>query len=377
MSFQALLVVSKDDATVHPLKQVLSGFGLSVQCCSHSGAMGRLKGQKFDAVVVDFDDPAAATLILQQAYKASSGASAITAALLSDKTKVRIAFRAGANFVLYKPITAEQAEVSLRAAVAIMKRERRRSLRVPVQAPVWLRSDAGEEIEGIMLMLSENGMEVMASQPQAAFAQFTFRFSLPGGGSEISGRCELAWSNPNGQAGARFLDLAEEFRSGVKKWIASSAQAMPPDALEPIMQCKLTDLSLGGCYVETRSPFPERAGVVLCLKLSNMEVQCEGVVRVMHPGLGMGIVFASHTQEQRDQVHRFIDFLSSRPGTTPELQVLPGTAGTVAVADEMPAPGSGEFEDPLLELLRNHESLNQDEFLEELRQQRRTAEVVS
>ena len=46
-----------------------------------------------------------------------------------------------------------------------------------------------------------------------------------------------------------------------------------------------------------------------------MEVQCEGVVRVMHPGLGMGIVFASHTQAQRDQVHKFIDFLTSRPGT--------------------------------------------------------------
>ena len=81
-------------------------------------------------------------------------------------------------------------------------------------------------------------------------------------------------------------------------------------------------------------PFPERVGVVLCLKLSNMEVQCEGIVRVMHPGLGMGIVFASHTQEQRDQVHRFIDFLSSRPGTAPELQVLPGTAGMVAVDED-------------------------------------------
>lgn len=375
MSFQALLVVTRDDATVAPLKQVLTGFGLSVQLCSHSSALGRLKGQKFDAVVVDFDDPASATLILQQAYQASAGSSSITAALLSDKTKVRIAFRAGANFVLYKPVTVEQAEVSLRAAVAIMKRERRRSLRVPVQAPAWLKKDDGQEIEGIMLMLSENGMEVMVSQPQIQGAQFNFHFSLPEGGSEISGRCEIAWANTNGQSGVRFIDLAEDFRVGLKKWIAVSAETMPHEALEPVLQCKLTDLSLGGCYVETRSAFPERMGVVLSLKLSNMEVQCEGVVRVMHPATGMGIVFASHTQEQRDQVHRFIDFLSSRPGTTPELQVLPGSSGMVAVEDDMPSPG--EFEDPLLELLRNHENLNQEEFLEELRQQRRTAEAVS
>jgi len=328
-------------------------------------------------VVVDFDDPASAALILQEAYKASSGSSAITAALLNDKTKVRIAFRAGANFVLYKPISVEQAEVSLRAAIAIMKRERRRSLRVPVQAPVWLKTDIGHEVEGIMLMLSENGMELMASEPQMQGAQYDFHFSLPEGGSEINGRCEIAWANPNGQSGVRFLDLAEEFRVGVKKWIASSAQNLPQEALEPVLHCKLTDLSLGGCYVETQSPFPERVGVVLCLKLSNMEVQCEGVVRVMHPALGMGIIFASHTQEQRDQVHRFIDFLSSRPGTAPELQVLPGTAGIVAVADDMMSSGSSEYDDSLLELLHNHENLSQEDFLDELRQQRRTAEVVS
>jgi hypothetical protein len=175
----------------------------------------------------------------------------------------------------------------------------------------------------------------------------------------------------------RFIDLAEEFRVGVKKWIETSAQNMPQEALERVTQCKLTDLSLGGCYVETQSPFPERVSVVLCLKLSNMEVQCEGVVRVMHPGLGMGIVFASHTQEQRDQVHRFIDFLTSRPGTAPELQVLPGTGGIMTVSDDVLDTGSNEFDDPLLELLHNHENLSQEEFLGELRQQRRTAEAVS
>jgi hypothetical protein len=88
-------------------------------------------------------------------------------------------------------------------------------------------------------------------------------------------------------------------------------------------------------------------------------------------------VFASNTQEQRDQVHRFIDFLSSRPGTTPELQVLPGTSGMVELPEDMQQLGTSEFEDPLLELLRNHESLNQEEFLDELKHQRRTAEVVS
>jgi len=36
-----------------------------------------------------------------------------------------------------------------------------------------------------------------------------------------------------------------------------------------------------------------------------------------------------------------------------------------------------ELEDPLLELLRSHESLSQDEFLQKLRQQRGSEEVTS
>jgi len=376
MNFLALLVTT-DDAAIKPLKQVLSGFGLSVQVCNHMGALGRLRTDKFDAVVVDFDDPATASLVLQHAYKASSGSNAITAALLTDRGKVRAAFAAGANFVLYKPISTQHTEASLRAAIAMMKRERRRSLRVPVQAPVWLRRESDEgEIEGILLCLSDSGMEVVASQNLAASAAIGFRFDLPGGGSEIVGRAEVAWANPNGQAGARFIEIAEDMRAGVKKWVLSNAQLLPPESLESISQCKLSDLSLGGCYVETQSPFPERASIVLCLKVANLEVQAEGVVRVMHPGAGMGIEFASATEEQREQVHSFIDFLASRPGVTPELHAIP----LASVSNEAPLQEqtpSSEFEDPLLDLIRHHESYSQEEFLRELRQQRSTAEVVS
>ena len=54
-----------------------------------------------------------------------------------------------------------------------------------------------------------------------------------------------------------------------------------------------------------------------------MEVQAEGMVRVMHPESGMGIEFASGTAEQREQVETFINFLTSRPGTLPQLLITP------------------------------------------------------
>ena len=373
MTFQALLV-SKDEEAAAVLEPVLSGFGLGTHGCSYPDALVRLGEQKFDAVIVDFDDPHSAALVLQNASAAASGNHAITIALLSDKTKVRNVFGAGANFVLYKPISEAQAQASLRAATALIKRERRRSFRVPVQVPLQLRVQNGPESEAILLDLSEGGMDVLAAQPLYPSAEVSGRFTLPGTETEIEPHGEVAWANPNGQSGVRFTNVAEPLRNILRDWVAANAPELPPDDPEPVSQCKLTDLSPGGCYVETTSPFPEHSGIVLTLCVEDMEVQAEGMVRVMHPEFGMGIEFATRTAEQRQKVESFIEFLTSRPGVMPELSITP-RALTAGREYDDPAASGEELEDPLLELLRGGTGMSQEEFLKALRQQRHTAEV--
>src|SRR4029077_3139057 len=185
----------------------------------------------------------------------------------------------------------------------------------------------GPEMEGILLDLSEDGLDVLAAQPLCPSATITARFSLPDQDDDLDVRGEVAWANPNGESGVRYVDLPENLRQTLKDWVAAHAAELPEDP-EPVSECKLTDLSLGGCYVETESPFPERSGIVLCLKAADMEVQAEGMVRVMHPEFGMGIEFASGTAEQRDQVGNFIGFLTSRPGIVPQLLITPRALAT-------------------------------------------------
>jgi CheY-like chemotaxis protein len=376
MTLQSLLV-SKDEQAATVLTPILTGFGLGVHCCGYADALGRMTDQKFDAVIVDYDDPHSAALVLQNAYQASPGNNTITVALLSDKTKVRNVFGAGANFVLYKPISEQQAEASLRAATALMKRERRRSFRVPVQIPLQLHVENGSEMEGILLDLSEDGLDLLAAVPLCPAAIINAHFRLPESDSEIRIRGEVAWANPNGESGVRFLDLAENLRDALKTWVLKNAPELPPEESEPVSQCKLTDLSLGGCYVETESPFPERSGIVLRLQAEDIEVQAEGLVRVMHPGHGMGIEFASRTAEQREQVGEFLEFLSSRPGTLPRLLITPRALAAANEYDNPTVVGAEEPDDPLLELLRSHESMGQEEFLQALHQQRNSEEVAS
>jgi len=370
MTFRALLV-SKDDAATAVLHSVLSSLGITAAVCSYPEAICQLTEQKFDAVIVDFDDPHSAALVLQNVQQSSSGSHAVTTALLSDKAKLRQALGQGAHFVLYKPFTLLEAETGLRAAVALIKRERRTSCRVPLQLPIQLKLQDTSDMEGILLDLSETGMDVLAARPLCPSAQIGARFTLPDGKTEVEVRGEITRANPNGESGVRFIDLAPNTRAMLKAWISANAPELPPADIEAVTQCKLTDLSLGGCYVQSESPFPEQAEVEICLKAEDVEVRLKGTVRVMHPGFGMGIEFPSRTTEDRAQVEQFIGLLASQPGATPSLLVMP----LALSANSNTHAESDELDDPLLDLLRRGESLSQEEFLQELHGQRR-AEVT-
>jgi DNA-binding response OmpR family regulator len=377
MTLQALLV-SKDDYSAEVLSRALANFAIAVERFSESEiALHRLGEQRFDCLIVDFDDSDIALQLLKMATQPKPAA-LLSVALSSDESSVRQVLKYGAKFVLHKPISSEQAAATLRAATALLRRERRRSFRVPVQAPVQVALSGGDQLEGIMLDLSQTGMDLLAAQPLQPAALIGLRFTLPDGSLEIDTHGEIAWANPNGQSGVRFLDLPEPQVERLKSWLLANASEVPPDEPDPVSTCKLTDLSLGGCYVDTESPFPERALVDLCLKAADIEIHADGIVRVMHPGSGMGVEFPSRTSAQRETVAHFIEFLTSRPGTMPELLISPKAIVADETQFQQPASSSEEpLEDPLLELLRNGEALSREEFLSELQRQRNPEAVAS
>jgi c-di-GMP-binding flagellar brake protein YcgR len=322
--------------------------------------------------------------VLAQARNLNSGNAPITLALVAERARVREVLSGGAHFVLYKPLSDEKARTGLRAVAALLKRERRRAHRVPVQAPVELTMPDSRKAEGILLDLSETGMEVLTADPQAAGAVLNFRFKLPDGSLEVHAHGQVAWANANGQTGVHFLDLDESVQSQLQVWLQAAAGTQNAGAEEIVPHCKLTDLSLGGCYVETDSPFPENALIDLCLKTGEMAVHTEGMVRVMHPGHGMGVEFPSRTAEQRAQVGNLISLLRGCPDSMPELNISPRAlrADLSQFVSDPHLTNQSEFdvaaeemEDPLLELLRQGSSLQQDHFAAELRRQR-SGEIV-
>jgi hypothetical protein len=263
-----------------------------------------------------------------------------------------------------------------------MKRERRVQMRVPVQIPVECYG-AGR-YEARTIDLCEGGMAIQFSGRVAREPALRFALELPGMDRKLEIYGELAWEGNGDQAGVRFKNATDEQRYALRQWLKSHLPE--PEQDDPPVNCRLTDLSLGGCYLTTNSPFPRGTRVILSIKTTDLEVHAGGVVLVAHPEFGMGVEFLQTTTEQRDQVLRMITTLRANGDKSPELQVEPDGL-------EMPLPdydfarfqvfatqasatgasGTAEVsgtEDALVDLFRHKFQVPVETFLQQMREQR-------
>jgi CheY-like chemotaxis protein len=370
MSLRSLVLCS-DEKIVRVLRRVLSDLDIGIEHCTEAdGAIRMLTRQRFEAVIIDCTDLKAATSVLKSARSAPVNKRAIAVAIMDGHTGLRSAFDMGAHFVLYKPVSSERAKSSFRAARALMKRERRRNARVSVQIPVKLNNEKTGFFEKVATTdLSEGGMAVQLPRRHKDPGPWQVSMTLPGSDKTLDLIGEAAWHNAGGQIGIRFSNLPVDVAHEVRSWLNQHSPESEKD--DPPVRCKLTDLSLGGCYLELASPFPVRTRIVLSMKIADLELRVEGVVRVMHPEVGMGLEFSQKTTEQRSHVEKFIQTLMSSGETLPELLVEPdGLEGEhTLVPSDRSVP---DVDDPLLDLFSHKASLSAELFLNELRKQRRT-----
>ena len=367
------LLLSSDDKTVRILRRVLSDLEIGVEhCASAEDAVKKLTRQRFEAIVVDCSDPTDAASVLKSAKSAPSNSRAIAIVLVESPVGLRGGFEMGAHFVLHKPLSGERAKTSFRAVRALMKRERRRQLRVAVQVSVECRGfGSAVEFKARTLDLCEGGMALQFPGAIPKESSLRFALDLPGMDRRFEVEGELAWEGHGKQAGVRFKQISEEQRELLRHWL--NGQLPEPEQDDPPVNCTLTDMSLGGCYLKTASPFPQSTRVILSIRAGDIVMRAGGIVRVTHPEFGMGVEFVQTTPQQRDQVHHLIDALRASGSKSPELQVLPD--GLEPPAPDNPAePQVPGTEDALVELFRYKAQVPVETFLEQMREQRQTLE---
>jgi DNA-binding response OmpR family regulator len=365
------LLLSSDEKTVRVLRRVLSDLEIDVEHCSSAeDAIRRITRQRFEAIIVDGANAEKAGSVLRGAKASPVNSRALGIVLVEPSVGLKGGFEIGAHFVLHKPLAVERAKASFRAVRALMKRERRLQLRVAVQIPV--ECYGSDRYKAKTIDLCEGGMAIQFSGRVAKENSLRFALELPGMDQKLEIYGELAWGGNRDQAGVRFKDTTDEQRNIIRQWLSSHLPE--PDQDDPPVSCRLTDLSLGGCYLTTGSPFPRGTRVVLLIKTADLEVQTGGVVLVAHPEFGMGVEFQT-TPEQRDHVHRVITTLRANGDKSPEIHVEPNGLETPSSEGSLATcPASlgkvSVTDDTLVDLFRHQFQVPVESFLQQMREQR-------
>jgi PilZ domain len=187
---------------------------------------------------------------------------------------------------------------------------------------------------------------------------------LPGTQTSLELPAEFAWEGTSDQAGLRFQQISPEATLQLREWLKRNSPEAEQD--DPPIRCQLTDLSLGGCYLEISSPFPVSSRVALSMRAGEVEVRAQGVVRIMHADKGMGVEFTQATPEHRAAVEKFLGVLNENRTLLPELLVEPEGLESEPSIGQSP---STKTDDPLLQLFYGN-SLTAEEFQEAMRKQR-------
>lgn len=95
---------------------------------------------------------------------------------------------------------------------------------------------------------------------------------------------------------------------------------------------RINDLGLGGCYVDTLSPFPVDASVRVVIKRDAQSFAAEGKVVYSQNGMGMGIGFTSATRGDVRLFQQWILELSGKGTMQPAApqQADPAEAGAAS-----------------------------------------------
>jgi len=84
----------------------------------------------------------------------------------------------------------------------------------------------------------------------------------------------------------------------------------------------VSDLSYGGCYVESPSPLPVGSRISLSLSILDMDLEVEGKVAAVHPMVGMGVMFISCSGQANQILQQMLAMLASSM-MAPEPVALP------------------------------------------------------
>ncbi len=212
MTLSALLVCV-DEAASQVLCQVLEELSIRFESCPDSVRAGiRLAQERFDVLIVDGKSNSEVISLLRESRSSRLNDQTLAVAVVAGQESIRDMFSLGVNFVLYKPVAYDRALSSLRAARAVMRKEKRKKARAPVHAHATIDYANVEQEKATLIDLAEDGMSVQFGKKLPPVNKVYFQFRLPEQAASIRLSGQVVWQDWKGRAGVQFMDVPKTSR---------------------------------------------------------------------------------------------------------------------------------------------------------------------
>jgi len=225
MTLSALLVCV-DEAAAQVLHRVLEELSIRVEPCPDFARAGiRLEQERFDVVIVDGPSNAAAISLLKETRMSRLNNATLAVAVVAGTENIREMFSLGVNFVLYKPVAYDRALSSLRAARAVMRKEKRKNARASVHAHATIDYANAQQERATLVDLAADGMAVQFGKRIPNNGKVYFQFQLPGQKSSVRLSGQIVWQDWNARAGIQFVDVPKTSRRLITEFLGASLPA--------------------------------------------------------------------------------------------------------------------------------------------------------
>lgn len=174
------LLLANDSDVLTVMNQVLDNFEIETQVCNKPDvAVDVVTHRKLDTIIVDWNTDET-RYVMSALRKSQQNAKSTAVAIVNGAPEMHAATSAGANFMIYKPMSVDQATHCLRAAYGNILLQRRRSARYHVDIPVTAQLIGVGQVEGKIIDLGAGGLAFQSQERMQTDQQISIGFKLPG-----------------------------------------------------------------------------------------------------------------------------------------------------------------------------------------------------
>ena len=200
--------------------------------------------------------------------------------------------------------------------MAISVFERRKFVRLDVN----LESCLNNEIRGVMKTLSLGGCSIETESPIDIENPVCIKIFLEGENSEVWGDIlysqkersySIRFNHPTNEQNLWFIKVMENIHkaSTLERRTRVSLQSNAVLDREPVL---ITNISEGGCFIQTSTPFNSNDIVEVQFRIQEEEMHLAGQVRWIEPR-GIGIEFLSLESPQISTISRYVSLKAASP----------------------------------------------------------------